>query len=159
MSSEALLQKMEAKLEPILDDLGYELVERELVGGAGSALLRLYIGHAGEPLDLPITIEDCEKVSRAVSPILDVEGWISGHYTLEVSSPGLDRPLRRLKDFERFKGNRISLKTKRPLEGRSHFVGTLKGLAGEVIQMEIDGLEYSIPLEIFKKANVKFHYN
>src|SRR3989338_9256082 len=99
MSSEALLQKMEAKLEPILDDLGYELVERELVGGVGSALLRLYIEHAGESLDLPITIEDCEKVSRAVSPILDVEGWISGHYTLEVSSPGLDRPLRRLKDF------------------------------------------------------------
>lgn len=156
MNGEVLLQKIEEGLTPVLADLGYELVEREFAGGGGNTLLRLYIDHSGEGHATPVSIADCERVSRAVEPILDVESWIPGHYTLEVSSPGLDRPLRRPKDFERFQGNRISLKTKQPIAGRSHFIGLLKGLQGESVWMEIDGLEYKIPLDLLKKANVKY---
>lgn len=156
MNVEVLLQKIEEGLTPVLADLGYELVEREFAGGGGNMVLRLYVDHSGEGNVAPVSIADCERVSRAAEPVLDVEGWITGHYTLEVSSPGLDRPLRRPKDFERFQGSRISLKTKQPISGRSHFIGLLKGLEGTSVWMEIDGLEYKIPLDLLKKANVQY---
>lgn len=122
-------------LEPAVGGLGYELVELEFVPAGSSGLLRLYI-------DAPpgITLDDCERVSRQVSAILDAEDPIPGQYTLEVSSPGLDRVLRTREHFKRFAGNRIKLQLELPIEGRKRFTGTLLEALEDGIAMDVDGV-------------------
>ena len=122
-------------LEPAIGGLGYELVELEFVPAGSGGLLRLYI-------DAPpgITLDDCERVSRQVSAILDAEDPIPGQYTLEVSSPGLDRVLRTREHFKRFAGNRIKLQLELPIEGRKRFTGTLLEALEDGIAMDVDGV-------------------
>ena len=107
-------------LAPVVADLGYELWELEFAPRAGGGLLRLYIDS-----DVGISLDDCERVSRAVSETLDAADPIPGHYTLEVSSPGLDRVLRTQAHFERFAGERVKLEMMQPVEGRKRFSGRL----------------------------------
>ena len=132
-------------LEPAIAGLGYELVELEFQG----KVLRLYI-------DQPqgVTLEDCEKVSRQVSAVLDVEDPIPGAYTLEVSSPGLDRPLRKQADFERRAGQRARLELKLPLNGRRRFSGTLRGLEKDEVLIEVDGALWRLPFAQIGKARL-----
>ncbi|HET7922478.1 MAG TPA: ribosome maturation factor RimP [Gammaproteobacteria bacterium] len=136
-------------LEPAVVALGYELVELEFHGQGRNSVLRLYIdGPKG------VTLDDCERVSRQVSGVLDVEDPIPGHYALEVSSPGLDRPLRRLEDFERFVGQRAKLELLLPLDGRRRFTGTLAGVeAGEVL-MDVEGERLRLPFTQMGKAHL-----
>ena len=137
------LLKVSAALNKLLDSgvgaLGFELVYAELVGrGKGEPLLRVYIdGPEG------INIEDCAQVTRQLSALLDVEDLIPGHYVLEVSSPGLDRPLVRAADFDRFAGETVKIKTHRALNGRRNFTGRLLGL-----QAEESGAEAHVLLEV-----------
>ena len=133
-------------LEPAIEALGYELVELEFP----PHLLRIYIDREGG-----VTVDDCEVVSRQVSAVLDVEDPISGAYTLEVSSPGLDRPLRKETDFIRFAGERAKIELSLPdKDGRRRFTGTLKGCdAGEVL-IEVDGEEHRLPLADIGKARL-----
>jgi ribosome maturation factor RimP len=138
---ERLINLLEAPIEA----LGYELVELEFP----PHLLRIYIDREGG-----VTVDDCEKVSRQVSGVLDVEDPIPGHYTLEVSSPGLDRPLRKAADFVRFAGGQARIELSLPLEGRRRFAGALKGCEGEEVLIEVDGTLHRLPLEGIAKARL-----
>ena len=130
--------------------LGYELIGVEYVPAGSRTVLRLYID-ASEG----VTLEDCEQVSRQVSALLDVEDPIPGHYTLEVSSPGIDRPLLTPEHYRRFAGEDVRISLGAPLDGRRRFRGRLLGLsdAGEVL-LEEDGEERRIPLHEVRKANL-----
>ena len=137
-------------LEPGITSMGYELVGVEFQsGGKGGGLLRVYIdSEAG------ISAEDCQKVSYQVSGVLDVEDPIPGHYTLEISSPGLDRMLFRKQDFERFAGQLIKLRTVYPIEGQRKFKGRLLGLQGENVVFEQDDMEISLPFDQIEQARL-----
>jgi ribosome maturation factor RimP len=136
-------------LQPAVNMLGYELVGIEYFPSGNRYTLRLYIDEEGG-----ITVEDCECVSRQVSSLLDVENPIKGQYTLEVSSPGLDRPLFKAEHFVRFSGNRVKLRTITPLNGRRNFQGVLRGMQDGQVILEIDGEQVLLPLEDIEKARI-----
>jgi ribosome maturation factor RimP len=136
-------------LGPLVSDLGYELWELEYAPRSGGALLRLYI-------DSPdgISLEDCERVSRAVSERLDSDDPIPGHYTLEVSSPGLDRVLRTPAHFERFAGERVRVEMTRPIDGRKRFSGQLLAATEREITLDVDGGRVNLPIGEIHKARL-----
>ena len=136
-------------LEPSIVALGYELVAVELVGTGSDRVLRVYIDQADG-----ITVDDCAKVSRQVSAVLDVEDPISGAYVLEVSSPGLDRPLVCAEDFERFKGSLVKVKTREAVLGRKNFTGLLSLASGDNVVVEVDGEPYDINLANIDRARL-----
>ena len=136
-------------LAPVVGGLGYELWELEFAPRAGGGLLRLYI-------DSPegVSLEDCERVSRAVSETLDAADPIPGAYTLEVSSPGLDRVLRTPAHFERFTGERVKLEMMQPVEGRKRFAGRLTKVAGGEITLELENGAVRLPIDDIHKARL-----
>ena len=136
-------------LQPVVVNLGYELWELEYAARSGGGLLRLYI-------DSPqgITLDDCERVSRAVSAVMDEEDPIAGHYTLEVSSPGLDRVLRTAEHFARFNGERVKVETTTPVNGRKRFAGRLTDVSDGQIALEVDGGLVRLPIDGIHKARV-----
>lgn len=151
MDSKKIIARSIAVIEPLLPSLGYELVDCEFVNDHGW-VLRVYIDkEAG-----PIAIADCADVSRSVSAALDVDDVIPQRYSLEVSSPGLNRPLRRLKDFERFKGEKARIRTVEPIDGRGNYFGILQGVAGDDILINVDGTEYKVPLAKIAKARLEY---
>ena len=141
-----------AAIEEPLKSMGYELVRVQLSGAAQRATLQVM----AERIDgKTMTIDDCTQISRALSPILDVADPISGAYVLEVSSPGIDRPLLRPKDFERWSGFEARLETRQPVEGRKRFKGLLLGLEGETVKIKDEaGLEFCLPLTALSKAKL-----
>ena len=136
-------------LEPTVERLGYELADLEVRLSGKGGLVRLFI-------DKPegIGLEDCEKVSRAVSALLDVEDPVPGNYRLEVSSPGLDRKLRKVEHFQRFIDETVNIKLRFPLEGRRRFRGKLLSADDENIVVEVDGEPYSIALTTIDTARL-----
>ena len=136
-------------LEPVVEQLGFELADVELRLGGQDGLLRLYIDQDGG-----IDVEDCQSVSRQVSAILDVEDPLPGKYTLEVSSPGLDRTLTKPAHFQRFMGEDIRVKLRFPLEGRRNFRGALKSADEENIEVEVDGESHSLALATIESARL-----
>lgn len=128
--------------------LGCELWGIELTSGRGSTL-RIFIEKEGG-----IELEDCERVSRQISSILDVEDPISSEYVLEVSSPGMDRPLFTLEQFGRFAGQTINVKLKIPYEGRRKYKGLLVGIENQDVVLRCEGHEFLFPVESIDKANV-----
>jgi ribosome maturation factor RimP len=146
-----LLEKLRPTLERIVDFAGMELVHAEARPESGGLVLRLFIDREGG-----VTLDDCATVSRQVSAQLDLEDPIPGHYTLEVSSPGLDRPLVKDHDFARFEGNAVRIETAAPLEGRRHFRGRLGRLEGGMVRLALeDGSEVSIPRELVTRARLE----
>ena len=144
---------LRAMLEPVVESLGFDLVEVELSGQGGRAILRLYIdSHGG------VTVDDCAKVSHQASAVLDVEDPVSGQYTLEVSSPGLDRPLVKRRDFERFLGETVKVRMSRPAHGRRNFTGQLTRMEGGSIILEAGAESFSLPLEDIDKARLVPRY-
>ncbi len=135
--------------DPVALELGFEIVQVQYHREAGGAICRVLIDKPGG-----VTVEDCKVMSREIGDILDVEDPIPSKYRLEVSSPGLDRPLVKESDFERFAGHRISLKAAQAVDGRKKFTGILKRLAGQRVMMEVDGTEVEIALSNIKKANL-----
>lgn len=131
--SETLRERLIALMEPVIGRLGYELVELEYSAGRNAALLRLYI-------DRPegVGLDDCERVSREVSALLDVEDPIPNRYTLEVSSPGLDRVLRTGAHFARFVGSRVLVEIKVPRAGRRRYTGVLMAADEKGIVLQVD---------------------
>jgi ribosome maturation factor RimP len=103
---------------------------------------------------LDMSLDDCALLSRAVSAVLDVEDPIEGAYSLEVSSPGIDRPLTRPKDYERFAGFEAKLETRAPIDGRKRFKGKLLGLEAESVKIEVEGAALALPLEEIEKAKL-----
>jgi len=144
-----LRDTLETRFAPLVEGLGYELWELEYSPGRGSGFLRLYIdAEAG------ITLDDCERVSRAVSEVLDAEDPIPGQYTLEVSSPGLERPLRTAEHFARFVGETVHVETAQAFEGRRRFKGTLAAAGAETIEVDVDGKRWTLPLSGIRKAHL-----
>ena len=137
-------------LQPVVEALGCELWGVDLQTGAKTKLLRIYIDKDN---DL-VGIEDCERVSRQASSILDVEDAINGEYVLEVASPGMDRPLYEIGQYEKYVGEDISLRLRFPYEGRRNFKGRLTGVDGDEIILVVTDHEYLFPVEGIEKANV-----
>lgn len=138
-----------ALIEPAVEALGYELVGVEYRPSARHALLRVYIDQAQG-----IGLDDCERVSHQLSALLDVEDPIDVAYDLEVSSPGLDRPLFRARDFQRFAGERARIRLRAPLEGRRNFKGVLRGLEGQQVLVEVDDELVRLPFEQIDQARL-----
>jgi len=135
--------------EPLCESEGLELVHVEFQREAGGRILRLYI-------DKPdgIKLDDCAGVSRQMNDMLDVNLENLGPYSLEVTSPGPERPLAKQEDFEKFKGNRVKIKTSRPLNGQKNFSGILMGISGEQVKLQIDEDAIVIPYQDISKARL-----
>jgi len=149
VESSELVRQAWAELEPELAEQGFELVEVEYALHGGTAVLRLFIDKDGG-----INIDDCASASRFVSLLLDKNDFIRDQYTLEVSSPGIDRPLRKPVDFDRYKGEKVAIKTVTPVEGRRRFKGVLSGYDDGLISFDDGGVARSIHIENVKKAKL-----
>jgi ribosome maturation factor RimP len=136
-------------LEPTIERLGYELADLEVRLGGKGGLVRVFIDKP-EGIDL----DDCEKVSLAVSALLDVEDPVPDNYNLEVSSPGLDRKLTKVEHFQRFEGEIVKVQMRFPIEGRRRFRGTLVSSNDENIVVEVDGESHSLPLKTIDTARL-----
>jgi len=137
-------------IEPVVEGMGYEVVDIDYRPHPIDGLLRIYIdGPNG------IVLDDCSAVSRQVGSVLDVEDPIPGQFNLEVSSPGLDRPLRKAVDFERFKGATVKIKLTVPtLEGQRNFTGKLNGLEKDEVILVMDGETHYLALSLIDKARI-----
>jgi len=139
----------------VVESLGYELVGIEYFRrGRWGAVLRVYIDHLGAAGTQGITLDDCGRVSHQLSGVLDVENPIAGHYDLEVSSPGLDRPLFTAEHFERFRGRRVRVRAAVKLEGRRNFEGRIDALERELVLLRMDGEVWEIPLAMIESARL-----
>jgi ribosome maturation factor RimP len=137
-------------IEPTINDMGFEIVRVQVSGGQ-----TMKVQIMAEPLDgTDMTVEACAKISRAVSAVMDVEDPIADAYTLEVSSPGIDRPLVRLKDFDRFKGFEAKIELLQVVDGRRKFSGRLVGTEDENIQVDTHGETISVPFSGIAKAKL-----
>jgi len=152
-SSEFIIQRSWELLAPIIEANGYELVEVEFVMEKGNWILRLYVDREGG-----ITLQDCVNLSGEISHILDVEDYVDRTYNLEVSSPGLNRPLRREKDFKKYVGEQIKVIMKEPVGGRKNFKGILKDIRNSEIILETGEQVFTLALSNVKKANVIFDF-
>jgi ribosome maturation factor RimP len=143
--------------EQMLSSLGMELVDLEYTRQGRAMVLRLFIDKEGG-----VTLDDCAGVSRELSEVLDVEDIIPDHYTLEVSSPGLDRPLKKVADYEKYKGRLVKIRTFEPLPDdagnkRKTFLGELKGLENGIVLLKLkEGQGAAVPFEKIAKANLDF---
>lgn len=138
-------------IEPSLESMGYELVRVQINGGASDMCLQIMAERRDR---VEMNVEDCASISRNISTILDVEDPISEAYTLEVSSPGMDRPLVRLEDFTRFAGFEARIDTRTAIVDRKRFRGKLEGVDGETVLIEVDGETYEIPFGDILRAKL-----
>lgn len=163
---------LEELIRPVVEGLGYEFWGMEHIAQGKHSLLRIYIEslHAAPVSETELTeqgqlvneavsesgiaLGDCERVSRQVGAILDVEDPISGDYTLEVSSPGMDRALYALSQYERFKGSMVAIKLRMPYEGRRKYNGTITSVEGQDVVIQVDQEEFLFPVEAIEKANI-----
>jgi ribosome maturation factor RimP len=145
-----LQHRIERLLAPSLEAMGYEIVRVQLSGGRVPTLQVM-----AERIDgAPVTLDDCTAVSRTASALLDVEDPLQGSYTLEVSSPGIDRPLVRAKDFERFAGFEVRAETAVPFDGRRRFRGRLLGIAEGMVRIALPEGSVVLPLDAILKARL-----
>ncbi|GAB5548856.1 MAG: ribosome maturation factor RimP [Sandaracinaceae bacterium] len=159
--------QLEAIVEPVCRAHGVELVLIQRVTEHGQAVLRVTIDRPGseEGPGLGVSLADCQAVSRDLGPAFDAEDSaleraIGGSFRLEVSSPGVDRPLVKLTDFERFAGRTVKVQLETPLdEGRRKLEGTLMGVDGEMVRLEVDGSELQLPHAEIAKANVVYEFD
>lgn len=139
----AIDRRLAAVVQPTIEGLGYELVRLRLMGGKRNTLQIM-----AERPEGWIEVDDCALISRAVSAVLDVEDPIAGEYVLEVSSPGIDRPLTRIKDFERYEGYEVKVETAEAIDGRKRFKGVLAGVQDGEVLIEIPegviGLDFDL---------------
>lgn len=168
------IEQLQTLLAPVIESLGYQCWGIEFISQGKHSLLRVFIDHpsctnadeekivdinqqASEYVEHEsgIGIEDCQKVTEQISAVLDVEDPIPYEYTLEVSSPGLDRPLYTLEQFEQFKDNYVKIKLRTSFEGKRNFIGLLRGIEDQHIVILVDKEEYLLPVELIDKANVE----
>ena len=151
MANDSIAARVQELAEQVAIDHGLELVHTEVAGPENKPIVRIFI-------DKPqgVTLEDCSEVSTHLGTILDVEDFIHASYTLEVSSPGLERGLYKRADYERFAGNNAKLKTRQPIDGQRNFRGRLVGLEGdELIFEDRTNGRVRVPLDLITKANLE----
>lgn len=147
-------EKVRDIAKPIVDSLGYELIDVEYLAGGNRAKLRLFIDKEGG-----VTLDDCEKASRYVGYALDVEDPMPTPYVLEVSSPGLDRPLKKPSDYERYIGRLVKIKTKVPVNNQMVFIGRLSGIINQKVEIKLDGeKDLSISLDDIRLARLEVEF-
>lgn len=143
------LKQLTSLLEPSVSALGFELWGLEFISQGKDSILRVYIEHEDG-----ISVDNCATVSHQISGVLDVEDPVSGHYTLEVSSPGMDRPLFTAEQFVQYRGSVVQIKLRSPFDGRRKFTGLLNGVEGDEVLVIVDQEEYMLPIELIDRANV-----
>ncbi|OEY67896.1 ribosome maturation factor RimP [Marinobacter sp. X15-166B] len=146
----AKLKQLEEILAPIVEGLGYEFWGFEFHSRRQQSMLRVFIDDA----ERGVGVDDCEKVSRQISAVLDVEDPIQSEYTLEVSSPGMDRPLFRLEQYEAFAGHQVQIRLRMAFDGRRRFRGIIKGIEGADVVIIVDEHEYLLPFDSIDRANI-----
>ena len=142
-------RQIEEMLQTTVEAMGFGLWGVEYLSQGRRSVLRVYIDR-----DAGVTVEDCERVSKQISALLDVEEPIGGSYTLEVSSPGLDRKLTKVEHFQRFEGETLKVSMRFPIEGRRRFRGKLMSSNAENIVVEVDGESHSLPLSMIDTARL-----
>ena len=150
-----IADKVFSIINPIVIDMGYELLGIEYVASGKHSVLRIYID-----CEEGIGVDDCETVSRQVSAIMDVEEPITGQYNLEVSSPGIERPLFVISHYQRFLGHDVCLRTYRPIDGRRNFTGSI-GSVGEssnTIELVTELGSVTLEIDLIEKANLVAHF-
>jgi ribosome maturation factor RimP len=148
------VDKLRTVVEPVITGQGYELVEVEWKNESGW-ILRVYIDKPGGA----VSLDDCASVSRELSAVLDVEDAIEDHYSLEVSSPGLNRPLRKASDFARFIGKKAKIRTRHPVgESRRNFAGTLVSVAEGKVRIDVGDQVCEVPVDDVEKANLVYEF-
>ena len=152
----ATLGRVRELAVPLVENEGMELVDIELrpEGSRGGRVLRLYLDKAGGP-----TVDDLTRVSRQLSAVLDSQDIVTGAYTLEVSSPGINRPLKRPEDFARFIGKRVRIRTRGLIGGRRSFLGILQEIAGGSVTVAQGGTRYEIPFAAIEKSNYEHDWS
>jgi ribosome maturation factor RimP len=145
----SLEQRLTEMLTPSVEDLGYELVGIEYVRAGKHSVLRVYIDHEDG-----ILVDDCATVSRQISAIMDVEDPISNEYTLEVSSPGLERPLFTAAHYQAFIGEEVRVQLRMPVQNRRKWKGVIASVDGEIIGINVNGAEERFALSNIQKANL-----
>lgn len=143
------IQKVITIAEPIILEEGCELVDAEITSDGGRKVLRLYIDKEGG-----VIVDDCARVSHAVEDILEVEDAVDGRYSLEVSSPGLERPLRKREHFIKAVGHRVRVTTREKIQDRKNFIGFLKELQDTQVTITVDGQDFFVPFEQIAKARL-----
>ncbi|GAB2720315.1 ribosome maturation factor RimP [Halomonas garicola] len=140
---------LHALIEPVVAAMGFELWGIDYLSQGKHSRLLIYIeGENG------VSVDDCADISRQISAVLDVEDPIAEAYRLEVSSPGMDRPLYTLDHFRRFQGHQVALKLRSAFDGQRKFRGLLAGIEGDEVLLQMDGEEYCFPIESIDKANI-----
>ncbi|RMG68414.1 MAG: ribosome maturation factor RimP [Nitrospirae bacterium] len=151
MNREELRKKVLALAEEAAEVAGVEVDDVEILGHPGNMTVRVIIDS-----EQGITIEDCERVSRQLEALLDIEDPIEGSYNLEVSSPGLDRPLRKIEDFVRFKGRLARVVTKERIDNQTFFVGRIEAVEdGDVVVLKLKKKTVNIPFSLISKARLE----
>lgn len=150
---ENIIYNIKELLEPILFEKNLELFDLEYQGQGHRGVLRVFIDK-----EEGVTIDDCTVISRELVTLLDVHEVIPGSYTLEVSSPGLTRPLKKPSDYIRFKGKTVKIKTIEDIEDKNIFTGKLLDFKDETVYIETDGTNYLIPYSKIEKANLELDF-
>jgi len=143
--------ELERLIAPAVTGLGYELVRVQMQGGSRQATLQVMAERQDRRA---MQVDDCARLSREISALLDTADPIAGAYTLEVSSPGIDRPLVKAADYERFAGHEARLEADPPIEGRKRFHGTLAGVEGDRVRLETENGEIALPLASIRRAKL-----
>ena len=143
------MSHLEPILEPAIEAAGYRLVRLRLMGGKTKTLQIM-----AERPDGTMNVEDCAKLSHALLDFIEAEDPLEGNYELEVSSPGIDRPLTRLTDFSRYAGHEVKLELLAPLDGRKRFRGKLLGLDGNEVVVETQGARFKFPFKVIAEAKL-----
>jgi ribosome maturation factor RimP len=150
-------QKLQSLVEPVVTGQGYELVDLEFKNEMGGWILRVFIDNPRQ--GAAVGLDDCASVSRELSAVLDVDDAITVHYSLEVSSPGLNRPLKKEADFARFIGKKAKIRTKRPVgETRRNFSGTLVSVDSGKVKIDVGDQVCEVPVEDVEKANLVYEF-
>ena len=150
---EVINRKVEGLIKPILDEMDYELVDIEYLTERGRWVLRVYVDKEGG-----VTLDDCARVSREIDDLIEVKDIVTHEYVLEVSSPGLNRPLKRERDFLWARGKKVKIKMANPVKGQRNFIGYLRELREGMLHLEVDGTFIFLSRKDVRKANLVFEF-
>ncbi|HET6618964.1 MAG TPA: ribosome maturation factor RimP [Dongiaceae bacterium] len=145
-----LAERIATLISPAIEAMGFDLVRVQVSGSQRPTLQVMAEPASGRAM----SVDDCVEISRAISAVLDVEDPIAGSYSLEVSSPGIDRPLTRAKDYERFLGHEAKVETSEPLDGRKRFKGPIKSVDASAVELTVDGADLRISFAAIHKAKL-----
>lgn len=153
LSEDNIISNIKELLEPILYEKNLELFDIEFKGLGSKGILRVFIDK-----EQGVTVDDCAQTSRELGRLLEVHDVIPGSYTLEISSPGLTRALKKPSDYLRYKGKTVKIKTLEDIEDRKVFKGTLLDFIDETVSLQTDGVNYMIPYKNIEKANLELDF-